>query len=761
MATIASLQVSLSANSAKLVSSLKKTRSAVSRWALDLKKTARKVAKVFAPIVDAIKAIGTAALAGVGVATAFVAAMSVKARDVQLMGSMADAIGVNVEALQRWQYAGDQVGVQGDKVADIFKDVSDKINDFVTTGGGAAADIFESLNLNTKDFIGLSPDKAIERIGTAMQGLTKGQQIFFMESLASDASLLLPLLDNNAAALKQFGEEAERTGNVLTSSQVAASAAFASTVGELYASVKGFWNQLTAELAPAFTVLGKYIQRWMGQMGDVRDVAKQLATGTINGISYIIQGIANWSKALNNIKAGFLAIEFAVIKVIEKVAYMATLLTPSVWAKKFGVNFADSLPEEIEKAMKARRGEIQKSLDNLATAPSLFNADKVKTELDALRQDIQAAMGGEGNFEFSGNIDPETVKALLNTGTALQTITGEVVKLEDAGARGTFSNFFKNLEAETATNKAANELHTQLALASSAYEKQVLMADFAYNEQIRKAQQTYDEGKELINQKVIDEAQAAQALLSLDAWMAEERKRIQNEHYDASKTKLEEWAEDYSATMMTLDDVAMNAANTFQSSFGNAIESIVMDAKDIGSAFKDVAKAITGNVINALGQMAAQWITNQIISKTMGAAATAATMTQASMTAAAWAPAAAFASLASFGANAAPAGAALTTTTALSQGLALASFDGGGFTGFGSRAGGVDGKGGFYAIMHPNETVTDHTKGQNVESSAPVTVNLNINANDTKDFDRLLTERRGTIVSLVSQAMANSGKRLM
>ncbi len=41
----------------------------------------------------------------------------------------------------------------------------------------------------------------------------------------------------------------------------------------------------------------------------------------------------------------------------------------------------------------------------------------------------------------------------------------------------------------------------------------------------------------------------------------------------------------------------------------------------------------------------------------------------------------------------------------------LLSFDGGGFTGPGSRSGGVDGKGGFPAILHPNETVLDHTRG--------------------------------------------------
>jgi len=54
---------------------------------------------------------------------------------------------------------------------------------------------------------------------------------------------------------------------------------------------------------------------------------------------------------------------------------------------------------------------------------------------------------------------------------------------------------------------------------------------------------------------------------------------------------------------------------------------------------------------------------------------------------------------------------------------AMPTFAGGGFTGSGSRSGGVDGRGGFPAILHPNESVIDHTKGQ---GEAPVTVNVNI-----------------------------------
>lgn len=52
----------------------------------------------------------------------------------------------------------------------------------------------------------------------------------------------------------------------------------------------------------------------------------------------------------------------------------------------------------------------------------------------------------------------------------------------------------------------------------------------------------------------------------------------------------------------------------------------------------------------------------------------------------------------------------------------LMSMDGGGYTGDGARSGGLDGKGGFLAMLHPQETVTDHTKGQSAGGSVDVRV---------------------------------------
>lgn len=58
------------------------------------------------------------------------------------------------------------------------------------------------------------------------------------------------------------------------------------------------------------------------------------------------------------------------------------------------------------------------------------------------------------------------------------------------------------------------------------------------------------------------------------------------------------------------------------------------------------------------------------------------------------------------------------------------SFDGGGYTGEGSRNGGVDGKGGFLAVMHPRETVVDHTKGSGGGGGQAVQVAVSVTVDD-------------------------------
>ena len=90
----------------------------------------------------------------------------------------------------------------------------------------------------------------------------------------------------------------------------------------------------------------------------------------------------------------------------------------------------------------------------------------------------------------------------------------------------------------------------------------------------------------------------------------------------------------------------------------------------------------------------------------------------------------------------------------LTDGDTLFDGEGGGYTGMGVRAGGVDGRGGFPAILHPNETVIDHTKGQGMGA----TVNFNISTVDAAGFDELLATRKNMIISMVNQAYNSRGK---
>jgi len=93
-------------------------------------------------------------------------------------------------------------------------------------------------------------------------------------------------------------------------------------------------------------------------------------------------------------------------------------------------------------------------------------------------------------------------------------------------------------------------------------------------------------------------------------------------------------------------------------------------------------------------------------------------------------------------------------TSSLTIPNTIPKLEGGGFTGMGARAGGVDGRGGFPAILHPNETVIDHTKGQGMGA----TVNFNISTVDAAGFDQLLASRKGLITSIINNAMNNQGK---
>ena len=157
---------------------------------------------------------------------------------------------------------------------------------------------------------------------------------------------------------------------------------------------------------------------------------------------------------------------------------------------------------------------------------------------------------------------------------------------------------------------------------------------------------------------------------------------------DRLKTAFKQTFGDFQKTLPSVEEGMTSLTNNAMKGFTKGFTDAITGAEK----FSDAMKAMAKSVIDSLIQMLVQYYITQAV----------------------------------FGAitNAFPSGGGGGGGGGTNASNPHGSFDGGGFTGMGSRSGGVDGKGGFPAILHPNETVIDHTKGQ---SSGGVVVNQTIN----------------------------------
>ena len=83
--------------------------------------------------------------------------------------------------------------------------------------------------------------------------------------------------------------------------------------------------------------------------------------------------------------------------------------------------------------------------------------------------------------------------------------------------------------------------------------------------------------------------------------------------------------------------------------------------------------------------------------------------------------------------------------------------EGGGYTGSGIRSGGVDGKGGMWGILHPNESVIDHTQGGG--SGVTVVQNINVSTGVQQTVRAEIQNLLPQITQATKQAVADSRQR--
>ncbi|CAL94489.1 hypothetical protein [Azoarcus olearius] len=187
----------------------------------------------------AAKALNFSGLGGVA-SLAGLTAMATKLANVSTeLSSLSQLSNTTVEDFQRQAYAARTVGVEQDKLADIYKDMGDRVGDFLETGGGPMADFFENIaprvGVTAEAFRNLSGPQALQLFYDSLQkaGLGANQITFYMEAIASDSARLVPLLQNNGEGFKRWGDEAERLGAIMGKDVVEAGKEFDQTLTRL------------------------------------------------------------------------------------------------------------------------------------------------------------------------------------------------------------------------------------------------------------------------------------------------------------------------------------------------------------------------------------------------------------------------------------------------------------------------------------------------------------------------------------------------
>ena len=166
-----------------------------------------------------IAAIGAAAAAAGAAVVAMSNAAAESAREIKNLSRVA---GVGTTTFQKMAFASKTVGVEQDKLSDILKDTSDKVGDFLATGAGPMADFFENIapqvGITADEFRNLSGPQALQKYVNALEkaNVSQNEMTFYMEAIASDASMLTPLLKDGGAAMATLGDEAEKAGAVLS-----------------------------------------------------------------------------------------------------------------------------------------------------------------------------------------------------------------------------------------------------------------------------------------------------------------------------------------------------------------------------------------------------------------------------------------------------------------------------------------------------------------------------------------------------------------
>lgn len=232
--------------------------------------------------------------AAVTASTYLVRQSAQQAREIERMATVAQ---VSVEQIQSLSYASEQYSIAGDKMADILKDVNDKLGDYAATGGGEFKDFFEQVapkvGLTVDELQRMAGPEALIAVKDAMDqaNVPMKQQIFYLESIANDASALMPLLENKGERLYELTQRYDDLNVAMSKYDIQQFKQMDQQIADMELKLgRAFSNlsrQVTYSLLPAMDDVNTFVD---AMAKGVKDYTNQIeafgmATATLNVFS--------------------------------------------------------------------------------------------------------------------------------------------------------------------------------------------------------------------------------------------------------------------------------------------------------------------------------------------------------------------------------------------------------------------------------------------------------------------------------------------
>ena len=228
--------------------------------------------------------------------------------------------GISVERFQEMAFASERVGISQEKLGDILKDVTDRVGDFVQTGGGPMADFFERIapqvGVTAEQFRRLNGADALQLYVSSLEkaNVNQNDMNFYMEAIASEASHLVPLLRNNGEAFAELAKEAQALGIVLDEKAIKQGREFANNLQTLKTLSTSFGQSIANilipslnEIANTFLAINKVSKDEGGLLMTLlklTEFAELFGVGVTEKVVKAKEEIVTSTKAINDALAG-------------------------------------------------------------------------------------------------------------------------------------------------------------------------------------------------------------------------------------------------------------------------------------------------------------------------------------------------------------------------------------------------------------------------------------------------------------------------